>query len=108
APIAVPEQTTFDTAGNIYITDTSNHRIRKVDHATGVITTVAGSGDLGFSGDGGPAIAASFIFPGGIAVDGSGNLFISDTGNSRIRRIDALTGTITTIAGRRAGYSGDG
>jgi sugar lactone lactonase YvrE len=108
APVALPEQAAIDAVGNIYFTDTANQKIRRVDHATGVITTVAGSGDVGGSGDGGPAIAAAFSFPAGIAIDRSGNVFISDTGNSRIRKIDAATGTVTTIAGRSAGFSGDG
>ena len=107
APVARPEQTAIDASGNVYFADTSNHRIRKVDRATGVITTVAGNGDIGLSGDGGPAIAATFTFPAGVALDGSGNLFIADTGNSRIRRVDAVTGVIATIAGRRLGYGGD-
>ena len=107
APIANPEQTAIDPAGNIYITDTANNRIRRVDAGTGLITTVAGNGDLGFSGDGGPAIAAKFNFPSGIALDGTGNLYISDMGNGRIRKVDALSGIISTVAGNLPGFSGD-
>jgi hypothetical protein len=77
--------------------------------ATGVITTVAGNGQFGFSGDGGPAKDASLNFPEGIAVDGSGNLIIADLDNYRVRRVDAAAQTITTIAGTgRIGSIGDG
>jgi streptogramin lyase len=80
-----------------------------VDAATGIITTVAGNGVQGFSGDGGPATSASLRSPEGVAVDGSGNVFIADTGNQRIRRVDAATGIITTVAGNGVqGFSGDG
>jgi sugar lactone lactonase YvrE len=109
APIALPQQIAIDAVGNIYFTDTEHHRIRKVDHATGVILTVAGNGDAGFSGDGDLALAASLSSPSGIALDVSGNIFIADTGNSRIRRVDAATGRITTFAGRGpAGPSAQG
>ena len=97
----------LDGAGNLYIADYGNHRIRKVD-ATGVITTVAGDGTRGFGGDGGPAVAAQLYFPAGVALDGAGNLYIADTGNRRIRKVDA-TGVITTVAGTgRRGSGGDG
>jgi sugar lactone lactonase YvrE len=98
-----------DASGNLFITDRLNHRVRRVDAATGIITTVAGDGGSGFSGDGGPATSASLSFPEGVAVDASGNLFIADAGNSRIGRVDAATGIITTVAGVGAGgFSGDG
>ena len=96
-----------DGAGNLYIADVGNHRIRKVD-AAGTITTVAGTGESGFSGDGGPASEAQVNFPWGVVVDGAGNLFISDRSNHRIRKVDAA-GTITTVAGTgESGFSGDG
>ena len=101
-----PYDVTVDGAGNLYIADTGNHRIRKVD-STGTITTIAGTGERGFSGDEGPATEAQLAPPFGVAVDGTGNLYIADTGNHRIRKVDS-TGTITTIAGTgERGFSGD-
>ena len=101
-----PYGVAVDGAGNLYIADTFNHRIRKVD-STGTITTIAGTGEFGFSGDGGPAVRAALYFPSGVAVDGAGNLYIADTSNHRIRKVDA-TGTITTIAGTgERGFGGD-
>ncbi|MEZ5354506.1 MAG: hypothetical protein R2762_17890 [Bryobacteraceae bacterium] len=98
AAIRGPRFLARDKDGNVYIADEGNGRIRKVDR-DGIITTVAGSGVYGFSGDGGPATGAAMRFPTGVAVDGQGNLFIADQYNHRIRRVDALTGIITTIAG---------
>jgi sugar lactone lactonase YvrE len=97
-----------DTAGNLYITDFSHNRIRKVT-TSGVITTVAGTGISGFSGDGGPATAATLGLPRGIAVDSAGNLYIADGNiNHRIRKVNT-SGIITTIAGNGTpGSSGDG
>ena len=107
AQLDFPYDVAADRAGNVYIADSYNHRIRKVD-ATGTITTIAGSGGWGFGGDGGPAVEAQFREPEGVAVDGLGNLYIADTYNYRIRKVDA-TGTITTIAGTgERGFSGDG
>ena len=107
AALSYPEGVAVDGAGNVYVTDSGNNRIRKVD-ATGTITTIAGMGEYGFSGDGGPAVQAALDYPSGVAVDGAGNLFIADSGNNRIRKVDA-TGTITTIAGMgEYGFSGDG
>ncbi|MDB5036119.1 MAG: von Willebrand factor type domain protein [Chlorobi bacterium] len=91
----------------LYIADQTNQRIRKVDLGTGVITTVAGSGVVGFSGDGGPATAATLYDPWHLAVGGSA-LYISERGNDRVRRIDLITGVITTIAGGGASPGGDG
>ncbi|WP_165452623.1 cadherin-like beta sandwich domain-containing protein [Paenibacillus thalictri] len=109
AKLSGPGGVTVDVYGNLYIADTSNHRIRKVD-ATGTITTVAGSDDSGFAGDGGPAVDARLYYPNAVAIDGAGNLFIADTYNNRIRKVDASTRKISTVAGSSGvdGYSGDG
>ena len=96
--------------GDLFIADSANHVIRKVDHATGIITTVVGEGgNNGDDGDGGPATAAHIDGPKGIIFDANWNLLIADSGNAKIRRVDAATGVITTIAGTgETGLSGDG
>lgn len=99
AQLSRPEYALFGPTGDLYVADSYNNRIRKIDHATGLISTVAGTGERGFSGDGGPATLAELHFPEGIAIDGKGNLFIGDTVNRRIRRVDARTGIIETYAG---------
>ena len=92
--------------GSLYIADTNNHRIRRVD-PSGIITTVAGSGLWGYSGDGGPATSAQLSGPFGVTVGPDGSLYIADTGNSRIRQVDP-SGTIRTVAGTGArSYGGD-
>ena len=103
-----PQGVGTDGAGNIYIADYGNNRIRRVDASTGVITTVAGNGVRGFAGDGGPATGAELNLPWSVTLDASGNLFIADVSNYRIRRVDATTGTITTVAGGGTGVLGDG
>jgi len=97
----------YSPPGDLYIADTGNHRIRKVD-GDGYISTIAGTGTQGYSGDEGAATAAKLDSPSGVAIDTSGNVYIADTGNNRIRKVDAATGIITTIAGDgTAGYAGD-
>ncbi len=97
----------FDASGNMYIGDFGNNRIRKVD-TSGTITTVAGTGTAGFSGDGGPATSAQLDQPRSLAFDGSGNMYIADSANNRVRRVSP-GGTITTVAGTgTGGLSGDG
>jgi sugar lactone lactonase YvrE len=107
AHLNLPTAITLDSASNLYIADTQNHRIRKVD-TTGIITTIAGNGTQGFSGDSDPATSASIDSPNGLAADAT-NLYLADTHNHRIRKINLTTGIITTIAGTGLlGYNGDG
>jgi sugar lactone lactonase YvrE len=110
ARLKYPFSVYVDTYGNIYIADTYNHRIRKVQSATGIITTVAGDGHHRFKGDGGLATSASLDMPYDVAVDSEGNIFIADTNNEVIRKVDGATGIIDTVAGRGKwpGYWGDG
>jgi large repetitive protein len=104
-----PTATTVDAVGNVFISDSHNSRVRRVDTVSGIITTVAGNGVATSSGDGGPAAAASLIFPSGLSFDASGNLYIADQTGGRIRRVDANTGIITTVVGNGvAGFAGDG
>ena len=104
-----PTGIAVDSSGNLFIADTNNGVIREVSAATGKIATVAGTGNTGSSGDGGPATAAKLNLPQGVAVDSSGNLFIADTGNSKVREVSAATGNISTVVGNGvAGESGNG
>jgi uncharacterized protein (TIGR03437 family) len=108
ASLPLPSGVAVDAAGNLYIAQGYDHRIRKVTTADGIITTVAGTGQGGYSGDGGPSTAALLNYPYGVAVDAAGSLYIADTGNGRVRRVSP-TGIITTVAGRGVGnYSGEG
>jgi cysteine-rich repeat protein len=107
AQLHFPRAIAVDSFGRVFIADTQNHRIRRIDTA-GIITTIAGTGVAGFSGDSGPAVLASLNAPEGIALDPAGRVYIADTLNHRVRRIDTA-GRITTIAGTGAeGFSGDG
>ena len=99
ATLFEPYEIRFDKAGNMFFVEMKNHLIRRVDKATGVISTVAGTGEAGFSGDGGPAAKAQFRQPHSIQFDKLGRLVVCDIGNHRVRRIDLKTGVITTIAG---------
>ena len=126
-----PKAVALDAAGNIFVADSRNHRIRKIDVATGFIATIAGSGMAGFAGDGGEPMAASFHMQyemcttaadgkvtctnenpepgGGITLDDQGNLYVADTYNNRIRKIDLAAGTVSTVAGTGTlDFSGDG
>jgi hypothetical protein len=103
--IQPPTSIALDSAGNLFIG--MHAAVRRVDHATGVITTFVGTGTAGYSGDGGPATAAQVYQPAGLAFDASGNLYIAD--GSRIRKVDHSTGIITTFAGNGSGgFGGDG
>jgi sugar lactone lactonase YvrE len=107
AQLGFPSGIAVDAAGNLYIADTDFSRVRKVD-LNGIITTVAGTGEHGYSGDGGPATQAELGFPSDIAVDAAGNLYIADPDNSRVRKVDSR-GIISTFAGNgHRGFSGDG
>lgn len=103
-----PFQTIVDGAGNFYIADGFSNRIRRIAQDSGIITTVAGNGNYEFTGDGGPATTAGLAGPTAIAFDRQGNLHILDSSNLRIRRVDAMTGVITTVAGDGRFNLGDG
>ncbi len=106
ATLRIPAGLAVDDKGNVYIADRENHVVRRVDEK-GIITTIAGTGTAGFSGDGGPATQAQLNLPSGIALDNKGNIFIADRSNNRVRKIDA-NGVISTYAGNGdTGYSGD-
>ncbi|MEO6323410.1 MAG: hypothetical protein ABIT01_08340 [Thermoanaerobaculia bacterium] len=109
AALANPTGVAVDAAGNLYIADFNNNRVRKVTAATGVMTTIAGNGIQGFSGDGGPATEARLNNPAAVVVDPAGNVYFADATNEIIRRIDAGTAVITRVAGNGVrGFSGDG
>ena len=102
AALDMPHEIQFDGAGHLYIVERDNHVVRRVDAVTGIISTVAGTGEAGFSGDGGPAVEAMLRRPHSIAFDPQGRLLICDIGNHRIRRVDPGTGLIETWAGTGA------
>lgn len=108
AQIDYPSGTAIDPSGNLLIVDSNNHRVRRVDRLTGAIETIAGTGEQGFSGDGGPAVSAMLSNPVGIAVSSTGDVYVSDNGTHRIRKIDT-SGDISTICGTGTfGNGGDG
>jgi sugar lactone lactonase YvrE len=109
ANLNYPQGVAVDSVGNLYIADSSNYVIRKVDYATQNISTIAGTGISGYSGDGGPATAAQINWPNGLAVDSTGNLYITE-GDNIVRKVDT-SGNISTVAGNVhlvGGYGGDG
>ena len=109
AQINIPSALAFDSNGDLYFTDRSNSRIRKITSSTGIISTVAGTGTGGYNGDGILATAAQLNNPNEVSFDASGNLYIADWLNNRVRKVDKSTGIISTIAGTgTAGYNGDG
>jgi streptogramin lyase len=99
ASFSAPHELRFDAGGHLYIVERDAHVVRRVDARSRLVSTVAGTGTAGFSGDGGPATAAELRQPHSIAFDAAGNLLICDIGNSRIRRVDMKTGVISTFAG---------
>ncbi len=109
ALLSEPFMCAFDAAGNMYVAEAMNHCIRRVERDTGVIVTIAGTGAEGYSGDGGPATGAAFNQPYSLQVDANGDVYVVDRLNYVIRKIDAGTGTISTVAGTgESGYGGDG
>lgn len=109
ARLNFPRDICFDGAYNLYIADRVNNKIRKVTASTGNISTIAGTGTAGSTGDGGLATAARLRGPFGVSVDATGNIFIADATNNKIRKVNGVTGIITTFAGTgTSGYSGDG
>ncbi len=109
AMLNFPTAVAVDARGHLYIADTMNHRIRRVDAQTGIITTIAGTGQARFSGDGGPADRAALNEPAALAVDAQEQLYIADQSNNRVRAVDLKTGMIRTVAGTgSAAYDGDG
>jgi len=102
AALNMPHEIQFDGQGHLYIVERDSHVVRRVDAVTGLISTVAGTGEAGFSGDGGPAVEAQLQRPHSITFDPSGRLLICDIGNHRIRRVDPTTGVIETWAGTGA------
>ena len=108
AACSEPFMCDFDSAGNLFYTEAKNHIVRRVDKSTGVVTTVAGTGESGYSGDGGPATQATMQEPYSLQVDGNGDIYIVDRLNAVVRKVDAATGIISTVAGTgEVGYSGD-
>jgi hypothetical protein len=106
ALLNTPSAILVDGAGDVYFTESGNSTVREIVATTGLIETIAGTGNSGYSGDGGAATAALLSHPEGLAMDQSGNIFVADTGNNVIRKISALNGNITTIAGSTAGTPG--
>lgn len=109
AALDSPSALAFDAQGNLFMADAGNHRIRRIDGQTGTITTVAGTGKSGFSGEGASALTATLTLPRGLTLDAAGNLFFTDLRNHRVRRINAVTGSITTVVGDGTqAFAGDG
>jgi sugar lactone lactonase YvrE len=109
AELSSPNEVSFDASGNIYIADWFNHRVRKVNITTGIISTVAGTGTGGYNGDGIAATTAEINAPCGITFDTMGNMYVCEYGGFRVRMISATTGLISTVAGNgTGGYNGDG
>ncbi|WP_216843133.1 Ig-like domain repeat protein [Granulicella sp. S190] len=109
ALLSSPQGFGYDKNGNLFIADTGNNRIRKVDASSQLITTIAGNGGAGFSGDGSAAISAQFDQPWGLTISINGSIYIADFANNRVRKIDGVTGDVTTVAGNgSSGFAGDG
>ena len=108
AQLLYPFDVVADKAGNIYFSEVGNSLVEKIDASTGIISILAGNGRTGYAGDGQQATNAELYYPRGIAVDTAGNVYIADEGNERIRKVDAKTGLMSTVAGGGTGGLGDG
>jgi sugar lactone lactonase YvrE len=109
ARLSEPFMCAFDAQGNLYVAEATNHCVRRIDHHTGIITTVAGTGRAGYSGDGGPATQATMNQPYSLQIDAAGHIYIVDRLNAVIRKVDSASGLISTIAGTgKPGSGGDG
>ena len=109
ATLREPFMCCFDSAGNLFFCEARNHVVRRVDAVTGIVTTMAGTGEQGYTGDGGPATEATLYEPYSLEVDTDGSIYIVDRLNAAVRRVDGATGIITTVVGAgEPGYSGDG
>jgi sugar lactone lactonase YvrE len=108
AQLNSPQRMDIDSQGNLYIADSDNNVVRRVDASTGVIRTIAGRGERGSSGDGGPATDARLNRPRGLALQGDNVLYVADSNNHRVRRVDLQAHTIHRVAGTTRGFSGDG
>lgn len=109
ATLREPFMCCFDSAGNLFFCEARNHVVRRVDAVTGIVTTMAGAGEQGYTGDGGPATEATLYEPYSLEVDTDGSIYIVDRLNAAVRRVDGATGIITTVVGTgEPGYSGDG
>ncbi len=108
ATLSAPQRIQVDSLGNLYIADKDNSVVRRVDAATGIITTAVGTGVSGNSGNGGPATEAKVNHPRGLELENDTTLYIADSGNNQVRRVDLVTGIITHVAGTTSGFGGDG
>ncbi|MSQ07529.1 MAG: hypothetical protein EXR54_02950 [Dehalococcoidia bacterium] len=109
AACADPYMCAFDAHGNLFVCMGQDHRIRRMDARTGIITTVAGTGAAGYAGDGGPALRATFNMPYALTVDANGDIYVAERRNCTVRKVDGKTGVASTVAGTGVlGYSGDG
>jgi streptogramin lyase len=99
AQLSGPDSLAIGAQGDVFICERNNHAVRKVDAKSGRISTIAGTGKADFSGDGGPATSATLNYPEGVVIDSEGNLYVADSANGRIRKLDLVSGTLTTVAG---------
>ena len=108
ATLNVPQRLQVDSLGNVYVADTGNSAVRRIDGGTGLISTVAGNGVRGFNGTSGAATSIQLNQPRGLALEGDEVLYVADSNNHRIRRVDLVAQTLSTVAGTTRGFAGDG